>query len=309
MLGQSESFSKRRSYILPLLLLLCARGFCTSAAFVITPKQIVAGTDRLTTSPGPDGKFTKKGVATKIVLLKGRFIVVCVGLESLKLGATPDQQTVVYDFRPWIRAVESQIAADASVLQLAGILEKESARTFTETIPIELYMRNGTIKYSDSWKRFLVQYVVAGFDNGIATLVEINYEFDWDGNHLIGPTRNVQLPKGNINTGVYFAGQQRGLDQIENVNNYTYKRMSTLAPSAFKKILARQPTSPGEALRAVRAFISVEAEIDPGEVGAGATIVSLPIIGDGSVSEYNHALTLPKATQAHKKPQNAVTHN
>ena len=119
MFGRFTNFLKRKSYVLPFVFFLCFRSFGTTGVFVITPKRIVAGTDRLSISLAKNGTFTKKGTATKIALLKGRFIVACIGLESFRGGPSPGRQVLLYDFPNWIKTIESQIAPDASTLQLA----------------------------------------------------------------------------------------------------------------------------------------------------------------------------------------------
>jgi hypothetical protein len=70
--------------------------------------------------------------------------------------------------------------------------------------------------------------------------------------------------------------------------------MAVLAPVAFTKILALQPTSRSEAIRVVRALITVEGEVDPSKVGRGATVVVLPISGNGTVMEYETPLSIGK---------------
>jgi hypothetical protein len=106
MFGQFGNFSKRRRYVFPFILWLCGNSFCTTAVFVITPKRIVAGTDRLSISPAKDGTFTRKGIANKAALLKGKFIVACIGLESFKGGPSPKRQILLYDFPIWIKTIK-----------------------------------------------------------------------------------------------------------------------------------------------------------------------------------------------------------
>jgi hypothetical protein len=272
------------------LLLLLSRlpASSTSAVFVITPNEIFAGIDRLTRLPGPDGTYTEKGVATKIALLKGRFVVACIGAEQYRQGP---KHELAYDFPDWIKEVESRIPSTASVFQLVGVIEKESTRTFTETIPVESQMKDGELKYSDELNGFFVQYVVAGFDQGAPIVIEVNYRLDWTKDRLIGPTRNI-LPVRGANTGVYLGGKQDGFEKLNDPKSYAYIRMTALAPVAFKKIRFADPKiSPAEAIQAVRAFIAVQAAVNPNSVGSGATVVSLPAVGRGSVTQYPKELT------------------
>jgi hypothetical protein len=302
MFEQSKSFSKRGSRVLPLVLLLCTRCLCTTAVFVITPRRIVAGLDRLAVQPDATGHLVRTTPVTKIVLLGGRFIVACIGLEQLKTGP-PDKQIVVYNFPRWIRRTASRIGPDTSVSRLANIVKDEMIGTFTQTVPIESMMRNGTFKHTQGLDQFLVQFVVCGFDHGIVSLIEINYELDWKKNLLIGPTPRLLLPKKGIDTALYSDGVYDAITtaQLSDPNSYAHKRMEVLAPTAFKKILASQATERMEAVRSVRALITVEAEVKPSEVGAGASIVVLPLTGDGVLTEYKNPLSKTDSLKPNKQ--------
>jgi len=262
--------------------------------FVINPKRIVAGTDRMANEPAPTGTLVNVGTTNKIVLLKGRFIVACIGLEAMRMGPSPTQQTVAYSFPNWIHGIEAQVDLDTSVPVLAAIVERESAKTFTEAVPIERMMRTGELKHIEAIDKFLVQFVVAGFDHGVVALIEVNYELDWQNNRLVGPQSRVHLPHDGITTALYFNGRYGAIqsDNLANPDSYAHKRMNILAPTALSKLLASKPTSQIEAVRAVRALITVEGEVEPTEVGSGATVVVLPVIGNGSVVEYQHSLAL-----------------
>lgn len=299
MFGRFTNFLKRKNYVLPLLILLCTRCFCTSAAFLFAPRQIVAGTDRLTSDLSSTGKLTNRETATKIVLLRGRFIVACIGLERIKA----DQGVIAYDFPRWIRNIESQITSDTSILQLVGVIEKESSRTLTDTVPIEKMMRSGAIKHSESTDRLLVQFLVAGFDNRIPTLIQVYYEFDWQGNRLIGPTRKIEFPLDGSYIGLFTAGKTAALQNITDPNSYAYKRMRILAPTAFPKMLAMREVLPKEGVRAIRVLMDIEAEVEPAYVGNGSTVIFLPISGNGSVTEYQSSAILPKTNPANHKKQ------
>lgn len=302
MFGASKNFSICKSYVLPIMLLLCASGFCTTAVFVITPERIVAGIDRMANEPAANGTLVNVGTRRKIALLKGRFIVVCVGLEAMRGGPSPTQQVVLYSFPNWVREIESQIKPNTSVATLAAVVERESSRTFRDFVPIESMMRTGALKHIKAMDKFLVQFVVAGFDNRVITLIEVNYELDWQNNLLIGPKPIVHLPYDGITTALYLCGQYGAIetDKLRDRNSYAHKRMDALAPIAFNKILGSVPTSQTEAVYAVRALITIEGEVDPSEIGSGSTVVILPVIANGTVTEYQNSLPHPDANAGKK---------
>jgi hypothetical protein len=277
---------------LPLIFIFYTQCFATTAAIIFSPKRIVAGIDRMANDLGTTGGLVNAGTVRKITLLRGRFIVACIGLERMRAGPL-DKQTIVFDFQDWIAEIEPQIGPNTSVPTLASIVERESAKTFTETVPIEDWMKNGTLKHADAINKFLVQFVVAGFDGKVATLIEVVYELDWQNNRLIGPKKNILLPKDGIDVVLYLNGEQSAIssDRLYDPNSYAHYRMSILAPIAFDKLLASKPTNQIEAISAVRALIAIEGEVDPTEVGSGSTIIVLPLIGNGSIMEYQGPLT------------------
>ena len=296
-----KNFSKLKNACLLLILLVCARGSCTTVVFLLGPNRITGGADRLVNSFVFDtGTTGASRNGTKITLLRGRFIVACVGFE--RFISTTDG-TVPYDFPEWTKGVESQINPDTSVPDLASIVERESSRTFSESVPIEKMMQTGAIKYSKSIDKYLVQFLIAGYDNRVPTLIQIYYELDWKGNHLIGPERKIEFPIDGANLGIYSVGINCGIDgdELINPNSYSYKRLSLLAPSAFKKMLALQETLPEEAVTASRGLLSIEAEIEPQVVGGGSIIVVLPFSGGGSVTEYQTPITLPEPKASEQK--------
>jgi len=280
------SCSKYSCYALEFILLFPIPCSATTGVFVVTPDQIVAGIDRMANTPNPDGKLTISGAKKKIALLRGRFIVACVGIESLKVGPPP--QTLVYDFSTWIKGIESQISDDSSVTTLVNIIERESTKTFRSEIPIEEMMKDGELQHIKALDKYLVHFEVAGFDHSVVWIIEISYELDWKNNVLVGPEREVKLPSDNITVAVYDCGRYDFIktDQLTDPHSYAHKRIAILAPEEFRRISAFQPISRTEAIRLVRALITIEGEVEPREVGMGAAVVVLPISGTGTVMEY-----------------------
>ena len=295
------NYSKRNLYVLALIILCCDNCFGTTTVFIVNPTQIIAGIDRTANDVGPAGQLVKSAPITKIALLKGRFVVACVGLEIMKMGPSAEKQVTAYNFQDWIKGIEAQITPDSSVASVVDSIERESTKTFSETIPVEAMMKNGAIKHIPALDKFLVTFIVAGFDKGSVTLIHTYYQLDWNNNRLVGPIRVTELPNGSADIAVYMDGLRCAIDaeNLTNPQSYAHKRMSILAPTAFKKILAVKPVSQNEGIRAVRALISIEAEVEPSEVGSGANIVVLPKIGRGTVVQYEHSLTMGDRTAHH----------
>ena len=278
-------FAGSPRWVLVLILLAGVNGFATTAVFILTPKQIVAGTDRLTTVPGPAGDVVEDVPARKSALIDGRFILASVGVERLRSGA--GQGDLLYDFTKWISRVESEIGPNDSIRQLANVIEEESSRTFTTTVPIETLMKTGALRRTEGLEKLLVQYLIAGYEQGVPTIIQVSYELEWEGGHLVGPTRQDEFPQpAGAEFGLYLAGHTSALRNMADPQSFPYSRMMSLAPAAFKKMLSREQTSPEEAVQAVRALIGIETAAEPARVGRGSTVVLLPAQGKGTMREY-----------------------
>jgi hypothetical protein len=230
-----RALSKCQYWIAPLVFIFCARAFATIVVVIVTPEIIVSGTDRLVQEVNPSEE-TRTLTKSKSALLRGRYAIACIGLENFAPGP---QEPVVYEFQDWVKGIEAQISNNASVSTVADIVERESTKTFTEVIQVEALMRSGAIKRSDALNRFLVQFVVSGFDNGIAVLIESSYELDWEHNRLIGPKRINHLPSDGNTIVMFSDGMDTAIrDKITNGDSYANKRMRVLAPVPFQKLLS-----------------------------------------------------------------------
>jgi hypothetical protein len=279
--------------------LLCGTCFCTTAVVYVQPNVIVVGVDRLGQGYNPAGKLSA-GAVDKVTLLRDRFAVACVGLERYyKDGPRGRRAVAIYDFKQWMRDLDSRITPETSVLALTTIIETESRRIFFETIPVDFLMRSGVIKHREDMDRYLVQYVVAGFDRGEPTVILVQYEFDWQHNHLIGPERDVQWPSRTFLSGMTFVGQQSAFGQALVPNTGPYMRLSALAPAAFNKLLARRMLPDNECVVLVRAFIAIQSAALPEEVGRGSNVVLLPSGGVGVASKYESNLGSPGVPRRH----------
>jgi len=284
-------FSQSKICVLPLLLLLVAPCSSTTIVLILTPRFIVAGADRRTNDIDSIGKFANQGTTTKVILLGGRQIIACIGMNKW----TPQDRSATYDFQVWIKQVSAKIAPNTPISVLADIVEREATRTFTKTVPIERMMRDGTLPHAKAIDKFLTQFIVAGFENGSPVLVEINFPLDWKNNLLLPAVRGTGIsPNSGSYDFLYVDGQtdEIGPIQLHNTNSYCYKRMKVLAPGSLEKIHANKMTDRTEAVRTVRALITVEAEKAPQVVGSGSTIVVLPTRGVGDETNYDVPLTV-----------------
>jgi len=266
----------------------------TTAIFVITPDGIVAGTDQLTKGASPEGKAVFRTDINKIQLINGRFIVASIGLE----------QSNAYSFPEWIKKIGNKLASDASVAQLVGLIESEAIQTFKGDMAIEYYMRSGALVKGQPLEDTLVEYIVAGYESRVPTIIRTYFQLDWHDKRLVGPERDVQFPVSgnNPNVGIQMNGVDGGIGEFTDVNSYAYKRFRSYSPTILDKFVSGRELTQEEAVSVIRVLVSIQAEITPKQVGRGARVVVVPIHGTGSVSSYSDGPSLPKhraGTKAH----------
>src|SRR5437879_3019462 len=189
----------------------------TTAIFVITPTGIVAGTDQLTKGSSSSGKAVFRKDITKIQLINGKFIVASVGIE----------RSNAYSFEDWITKVGNKLAPDASVTQFVGLIENEATKTFKDDMAIEKYMRSGALVKSQPFEDTLVEYIVAGYESGVPTIIRTYFNLDWHDKRLVGPVRDVDFPAGGSNPtiGIKMKGVDGGLGELPSIHRYDYKRL------------------------------------------------------------------------------------
>ena len=265
----------------------------TTTIFVITPTGIVAGTDQLTRGTSPSGELAFRKDITKIQLINGKFIVASVGIE----------RSDAYSFEEWITRVGNKLAPDASVAQFVGLIENEATKTFKDDMAIEKYMRSGALVKSQPLEDTLVEYIVAGYESGVPTIIRTYFNLDWHDKRLVGPVRDVDFPTGggNPNIGIKMNGVDGGIGEFTNINSYAYKRFRSYSPTILDKFVSGRELTQEEAVTVIRILISIQAEVTPSQVGRDSRIVVLPMRGAGSVSSYPDIFALPKQTTTKKK--------
>lgn len=273
-----------------LLFLTIALSHGTTAIFVNTPTAIVAGTDRLTISPSEKQSRTD---ISKIQLINGRFIVASVGIE----------RSNAYNFETWISNVGNKLASDASVTQFVGLIEDEATKTFRDDMAIEKYMRSGALIKGQPFEDTLVEYIVAGYQGSVPTIIRTYFNLDWHDKRLIGPIRDVDFPGsgGNPNSGIKLNGVDGGIGEFTNINSYAYKRFRSYSPAILDRFIGGSELTQDEAITVIRTLVSIQAEITPSEVGNTTRIVVLPMRGTGSVAEYPEISVLPAKPATKKK--------
>jgi len=146
---------------------------------------------------------------------------------------------------------------------------------------------------------YLVQYVVAGYENGVPVVYSLTLMPDWNAKTVNGPFEVLLKKGGPRNTAFDFGwrGRGTGLSLINTANSGPQREFNdgTRADVGL--------TKPAHCLTAehlsdvAKAMLVIETEYDPHYVGFPLTVIALPKNGDGTVTTYEgnspSIITLP----------------
>jgi hypothetical protein len=269
-----------------LLFLACALTcYCraTTVTVIATPSGIVMASD--------SGKSTRTGnlpsvksTTNKFYVVQNHIVVSSVGFSDL--GAVPGKGTGPhYNFLEWMGNIDGKLDPNISVDDLADIVERESAGTFSK---IDDVLSAGLIKPRKELEdcRTFIQYIIAGYSHNSAKIYVINFYIDWDRKKLVGPKRILLFPSPEAtgNYVFYSFGITEALDDVSNPDSYAYKTISLNCP-AYRTLTARRDITITQSIAVAKEFVRVEEKTNPTEVFGPA--IALAILPDSSILGLN----------------------
>jgi hypothetical protein len=256
-----------------LMLVLCACPFAlaTVVVVIITPTGIVIGADgRSVISSARKGIPIGSRRTKKMFLMQGRLVLVGIGFTSASSGSH-----TVYEFSTWAAGIEKRLPANVSITEFIEIVENEGARTFEG---FDAVIKSGTLKKKKSFEKYLVQYLIVGYDDGVPTLYKVDFEIDWNHQHLIGPILSLVHPEKNarVDFGIYALGSHVAIGQIGDPKSKAHNDVAAGARGELDSLLSHRDLNLEQAARLIRRLIAVEAENNPAEVGPPISIITIP---------------------------------
>jgi len=246
---------------------------------------------------GADGKTVPGGTAVKIALLKNRLVVADLYYES---ATAPGSGAVVYDFPTWVKQIDDSTDADISLSGLVDVIKKQMGSTFSFASE---WIKNGKLTKERAREvgvtGYLVQYVVAGYENGVPLVYSLTLMPDWDAKTVNGPFEVVLKKGGPKNTAFDFGwrGRGTGLSLINSANTEPQREFDDRIRAELDLTKSGRCLTAEHLSNVARAMLVIETEYDPHYVGFPLTVIALPKNGDGTVTtdESNTpvVLTLP----------------
>jgi hypothetical protein len=254
-------------------------GSATTVLAIVTPSGIVIAADTKVNSVDIGGySAPPEGPTSKIFIVHGRIAVGIDGLGTQHLTTRDDRPLFDYDPPAWFRKIEEKTSRDISVRQFVDIVKSESSSTFSRLSEL---IQRGAIKQEQAPQLTGFQYLVVGFESGIAIVEEINFEVDWKNLKLKGPTVEHVFPdpKARVDFG-FHAASMCYTDAVNdvlggNTQSESFKLVTKEAGSELKILLARKDLSMTQASTLLHAILRAQHKHTPKYVGPPYDIVWL----------------------------------
>lgn len=234
---------------------------------------------------GADGKTVPNNrTAVKIALLKQRLVV-----ADLYYERATSSGAIVYDFPTWVQQLDNSTDPNIALSELVEVIKKQMPSTFSFASEA---IKNGTLtkEKAQVWGagEYLVQYVIAGYENGVPLVYSLTLMPDWDAKTVNGPSQ-VVLKKVEPKTGSFewgWRGRGTGLNLIGTANTEPQREFNGLIKAELDLYHSGHCLTPEHLANVAKAMLVIETEDDPLYVGYPLTVIALPKNGDGTVTTY-----------------------
>jgi len=260
--------------VVVLIFRLTGNAHATTVVAIVVRDGIVVGADGKTTNAvnGP-------GKATKAFLLKKRLIVANLGIEN---------DPGFYNFSLWIKSVDCNTAANISLSALVETIRKHMRKNFAHVIgDVESGALTKELAVKIQMPRYLVEYVVAGYEEGAPKVYTLSLVPDWNKKVVNGPIleTKIPVPGRTLSTGVFCDGIFERIEAIRRGDRHAQEEFLSRFPAGSIR-LNSDDWNLGEASMSARAFLGIEAKHAPDHVGFPVTIITLRNGSHGSVNTY-----------------------
>lgn len=263
-----RSINKSALYVI-LLIAICDCCSATSVFVILTPKGIAVGADfeAGTLHIGPDAS-PSVSTLNKLFLIRQRAIAGTVGIGETELSTLDDKPLFYYNADSFMRELEDRTARNASLSQIIDAVQDQSRIAFA---PMDDLVQHKVIERNDCLG---VQYLIAGYESGVPTVAEINFEFDWQNLRMRGPLVERVFPAPNARRnyfgyhaashGYMFAASEAHRGEVESQG---YKSVTAEARRELRMLLAHRDLSLNDATVLLHAFLRAEHKESPEAVG------------------------------------------
>jgi 20S proteasome alpha/beta subunit len=265
----------------------------TTILTLVTPEAIVIGADSKNTPTYCGGykKDSREEPIDKVIIVHKRIAIASVGLESSIITDHSDHVIVAFNRESLIKQIEDDTPPDIPIALLAQIVEEKSA---VALIPLGPHVKAGIAEYDKSSKNATLvatsQFIIVGYDDGVATLREINFDFDWERGKFLPPTINLIFPSPTARPdfGFHVNGAINAVEDIlhRELNSKAYRGLTSLSVKSLDHLIARKNLTIDEAVALLSDMLRQQSKYTPDIVGAPFVVTVIHKTGPINVVRY-----------------------
>ena len=265
----------------------------TTVVVFITQNGIAVSSDSKTVLRNSDYSSTGYINQAKFVIVQNRIVVAAIGVSDYRNGLQH------YNFLTWMQGLQLSLPTNISVDDFTDLIERESGETFSK-LGINSALSNGALqeKFFGEPCEIFAHFAIAGYQKGAPRLYEVAFDIDWNGKALVGPRKVLRYPADPSNYQIAKFGTQEALVDFMSRDSYAHKQALILCPKAITDIASSVYPSFDETVCLSRAFVQIEKNTNPDEVGGDIRTVA--ILPGGRAEEVTSTI-FPKKKQTKNK--------
>jgi hypothetical protein len=254
--------------------LVSSQSSATTTVVIVSDKGIVVATDSRLVSPD---KSVESWEAKKVFVVQNRFAIASIGKQRMGFS-NPSiiGKDLDYEFGAWVSEIEKSLPDKASFDVLVGVVYDKAGALIPE---FQWVIDGAGIQPKNPLEIFdsVIEYVIAGYEDGMPRLSVVKFYINWDAKKVIGPYKVSLEPSGPIagHTRIYFLGIQQAIANVLNSHSYAYKRAMALSPKAFNDYAFRRPVPLDECTAIAQTLVKIEEETNPKQVGGPVRVVNI----------------------------------
>jgi hypothetical protein len=271
----------------------CTGVRATTIVAVITREGIIFATDGVASVRGADGVWRAVGTAQKVVIVQQRFAFASFGYASAA-GPQTGPGRYVYNFPAFADRLNRTVPSGVDVSGFADAVESNTQFDLPDFF--DPLLRAGQIRIEDVGQLgILIGYIVCGYENGIATVVQIVYRVDWEMKRVVGPFRSkpILVEKPGVMRTLYCYSMCNAVRAISKGNGASYNSAHKIAPKDAEVVAHKAQwteLSLEGSTRLARMVLEVETIANKNRVGLPVSVITMVPNGTATQNTFREWL-------------------
>jgi hypothetical protein len=248
------------------LLLLAFNQDCRATTIVIAVASdgVVIASDSKQRSGSPSGLTGDPEPADKVVVLGDRVGVGVIGLANYRVGTKAD--FVEFHASEFLEEIKHSLASNPSVSLVEDAVIDKLKVAMDRLAP---YVENGVIHKQSADEGDLIDFIVAGYDQGGRVAVrKIRVECDWAARKLSSPIVETNYPHPSVplHSDFVFFGRTESIFQVQTVGSAERKAATERYPSillGLQTFLSGGNFTTEKAVAIATDMIRLQSQFDP----------------------------------------------